>query len=91
MLNQLKLAGKFDDCAGIILGGWTRCVAAEGRPTLRLDEVFKDIIAPCGKPTLMGLEAGHCAPNLTLPLGIAYEICAEDGRLEALEPACSEP
>jgi len=91
MLNQLKLAGKFDDCAGVVLGGWTRCAAAEGRPTLRLAEVFRDIIAPCGKPTLMGLEAGHCAPNLTLPLGIVYELCAEEGRLEALEPACSEP
>ncbi|MCE5255938.1 MAG: LD-carboxypeptidase [Spirochaetaceae bacterium] len=90
MLNQLRLAGKFDCCAGVVLGGWTRCTATEGKPSLSLEEVFRDIIAPCGKPTLMGLQAGHCIPNLTLPLGIRYGLSADDGTLEALEPACRE-
>lgn len=88
MLNQLKLAGKFDDCTGIVLGTWTRCVASEGKPSLELGEVFRDIVAPSGKPTLTWLQAGHCAPNLTLPFGIQYELCTDEGRLEALEPAC---
>ncbi|HNX73435.1 MAG TPA: LD-carboxypeptidase [Spirochaetales bacterium] len=88
MLNQLKLAGKLDECAGIVLGMWTRCVAPEGKPSLELGEVFRDIVAPSRKPTLVGLQAGHCAPNLVLPFGIQYELCTDEGRLEALEPAC---
>ncbi|MFZ2634796.1 MAG: LD-carboxypeptidase [Rectinemataceae bacterium] len=87
MLTQLRLAGKFDDCAGIVLGAWTNCVAPEGRRTLSLERVFDDIF-PRDKPVLAGLQVGHCAPTLTLPLGVRCRIDAESGIFEALESAC---
>lgn len=88
MLNQLRLAGKFDECAGIVLGAWTRCEAAEGKSSLSLEEIVGDLLIPSGKPILGGLEAGHCEPTLTLPMGIRYRLDADECVLEALESAC---
>jgi muramoyltetrapeptide carboxypeptidase len=86
MLNQLRLAGKFDSCAGIVIGAWTNCVAGEGKRSLSIEEVIADEILPSGKPVLSGLQAGHCSPTLTLPLGIRYRLDANHGTLEPLEP-----
>ena len=85
MLNQMRLAGKFEACAGVVIGSWTRCDPSEGKRSLAIDEVIRDLIVPSGKPVLAGLEAGHCAPTLTLPLGIRYRLNASEGRLELLE------
>jgi muramoyltetrapeptide carboxypeptidase len=76
MLTQLRLAGVLDDCAGVALGDWKRCEAAPGKPSLSLDEVFRDALCDLGKPVLAGLAAGHCSPSLTLPLGTLAELDA---------------
>jgi muramoyltetrapeptide carboxypeptidase len=85
MLNQLRLAGKFEACAGILIGSWTRCAAPDGKRSLTIEEIIRDLIVPCGKPILEGLEAGHCVPALTLPVGIRYRMNASAGVLEMLE------
>jgi len=85
MLNQLRLAGKFEDCAGVAIGAWTRCAPAEGKRSLTIEEILRDLVLPCGKPVLAGIEAGHCAPTLTLPLGLSYRMNAEAPSLELLE------
>jgi len=69
MLTQLRNAGKFDDCAGIILGAWTDCPPEYPEKTLLLPEIFHQLIAPCGKPALMDVACGHVLPTLALPLG----------------------
>jgi muramoyltetrapeptide carboxypeptidase len=76
MLTNLRLAGVFKDCAGIALGNWNKCEAAPGKPSLGLEEVFRDTLCGAGKPVLMGLAAGHCSPTLTLPLGTMAELDA---------------
>ena len=85
MLNQLRLAGKFEACAGVLIGSWTRCAAPDGKRSLTIEEIIHDLIVPCGKPILEGLEAGHCVPALTLPVGIRYRMNASAGVLEMLE------
>ncbi len=85
MLNQLRLAGKFEDCAGVAIGAWTRCAPAEGKRSLTIEEILRDLILPCGKPVLAGIEAGHCAPTLTLPLGLRYRMNTDARSLELLE------
>ncbi|HCO47897.1 MAG TPA: LD-carboxypeptidase [Spirochaetaceae bacterium] len=74
MLNQLRLAGKFEACSGIIVGSWTRCEPQGGKPSLTIDEIFGDLVIPCGKPILSGLEAGHGSPALSLALGVRYSM-----------------
>lgn len=85
MLNQLRLAGKFKACSGIIVGSWTRCEPQEGKPSLTIDEIFGDLVIPSGKPILSGLEAGHGSPSLTLPMGIRYRMDSGALSLEMLE------
>jgi muramoyltetrapeptide carboxypeptidase len=89
MLTQLRLAGVFKDCAGIVLGDFHKCEAEPGKPSLELEEVFRDALCGSGKPVLMGLAAGHCSPTLTLPLGTMAELDArpESPGLSMLESA----
>jgi muramoyltetrapeptide carboxypeptidase len=85
MLTQLRLAGKFDDCAGVVLGDFTDCTVEYPEVGLTLEEIFTDIIAPCGKPVIAGLPAGHGAVKLTFPLGAKCEISG--GSFAVSEPA----
>lgn len=91
MLNQLRLAGVFERCAAVALGGWTDCDPEDAERSLTLREVFMDQVAPSGKPVLAGLAAGHCTPTMSLPFGVAAELDADSGRLVILEAACRSP
>jgi muramoyltetrapeptide carboxypeptidase len=81
MLNQLRLAGKFQDCRGIILGDWNNCVPQGTSPSLTLMDIFNDLLVPAGKPTIYNFKAGHCSPCITVPLGAKAELDADEGRL----------
>lgn len=85
MLNQLRLAGVFDACAGLIIGSWTRCESAPGKPTLPIENIILELAGPSGIPIVAGLEAGHGEPSLTLPLGLRYTLNPENATLELLE------
>ncbi len=79
MLTQLRNAGKFADCAGILLGAWTDCPPEYPEKTLLLPEIFEQLIVPAGKPVLMDVACGHCLPTLALPLGRMCTLDAEKG------------
>lgn len=87
MLTQLRLAGKLDDCAGIIFGDFCDCPVEYPQFGLTIEEIIRDIVAPCGKPVFTGLQAGHVAPKLTLPLGVRCRMDADACTLTVLEPA----
>ena len=89
MLTQLRLAGVFERCEGIVLGSWERCEPEDPERSLTLLQVFKDIVAPCGKPVLMGFPAGHCLPTLSLPLGVEAVLDADAGTLTVTEAAAA--
>ena len=90
MLNQLRLAGVFERCAGVAIASWTRCEAAKGKPSLALEEILRDLILPSGKPILAGIEAGHGVPSLTLALGTRHRMDADSLALEMLESPYEE-
>lgn len=69
MLTQLRNAGKFRDCAGIVLGAWTDCTPENPERTLTLQEIFDQLIVPAGKPAVMDFACGHCSTTMALPLG----------------------
>ena len=84
MLTQLRNAGKFRDCVGVILGAWIDCVPEYPEKTLELPEIFAELIAPAGKPVLMDVACGHALPSLSLPLGAEIRLDAEEGTIEVL-------
>lgn len=87
MLTQLRLAGVFEACAGIVLGDWNNCVPDEGDRSLELLEIFQDVLVPCGKPLIAGFQAGHCRPMISFPFGVEACLDADAGRLELVERA----
>ena len=89
MLTQLRLAGVFDQAAGIILGTWSGCHSEKGYPgNQTLDDVINDVVKPAGKPTIKQLQVGHCSPIISLPFGVKTRLDADHGIVEVLDPAC---
>lgn len=85
MLTHLRLAGKFEDCAGIVLGHFTDCPIEFPEFGLALEEIVRDIVAPCGKPVFSGFQVGHALPNLTIPFGVQCRMDADRGTITLLE------
>ncbi|MDR0879387.1 MAG: LD-carboxypeptidase [Clostridioides sp.] len=70
MLTQLKMCGKFADCAGVVFGDFKDCSKDE-----KLMDLFREFVRGTGKPAVYNLQSGHCKPLITLPLG---ELCRLD-------------
>ncbi len=82
MLTQLRNAGKFDDCAGVLLGEWVDCTPEDPERTLTICEILEEVVLPAGKPVLAGLACGHALPTMSFPLGAAARMDAAAGTLE---------
>lgn len=90
MLTQLRLAGKFEDCAGVVFGDFADCPVEYPEFGLTLEEIILDVVAPSGKPIFTGLRCGHCTPKLTLPFGVKCRMDADECTLTVLESAVTE-
>ncbi len=71
MLNQLKLAGKLTDAAGIIVGDFAKAEPKKEKPSLSLEQVFHDYFSELKCPVMSGFKIGHCLPHFSVPLGTA--------------------
>lgn len=80
-LNQLLMAGKFDNIGGLVIGDFNECGPGERVQTFSLDEVLDYYIKLINKPTLKGLKIGHCSPNVSIPLGTKAIICTDRKQL----------
>ena len=87
MLTQLRHAGMFDKCVGVVLGGFTECTEEYQRYALHLEDVIRDIIVPAGKPVLANMSIGHTPSKITVPLGVRCAVDAEAGTLVMTEAA----
>ena len=69
MLNQLRLAGKLQEAAGIVVGDFARAEPKKRKTTLTLEEVFQHYLGDLDKPVVSGFKIGHCEPHFAVPLG----------------------
>ena len=91
MLNQLALAGKLRQAAGIIVGHFVNCESSgRMRRTFNLSHVLKDRLGDLGIPVLYGTPLGHEPEKITLPLGVKARLDAEKPSLTLLESAVSD-
>jgi muramoyltetrapeptide carboxypeptidase len=79
MLTQMRLAGCFENMAGLVLGSFKDCGAEE-----ELLHVFEDLFADFKGPILGGFEIGHGKRNLAIPVGVNVEIDADGKMLKFL-------
>jgi muramoyltetrapeptide carboxypeptidase len=84
MLTQLLRSGWFTGVAGVAGGSWTGCGALD-----EIRDVVTDLLVGLGIPVLWELGFGHCADQLTIPLGAEATLDADQGTLTLAEPALS--
>ena len=84
MLTQLSLAGKFDDCAGIVFGDFCDC-NKENDDDFEILELIQDRVSKYNKPCIFNLKSGHCTPMITLPFGCKYKLNATEKTLELIK------
>ncbi len=86
MLSTLKLAGKFDHVAGVILGCFTRRKGEQPwDDDWSMNDVLADYFANLGVPVLEQFPVGHVPFNTTLPIGVESELDATAGTIRLLE------
>lgn len=93
MLTSLALAGKFEDCSGIILGTFVNCErekkAYAGGLDLTLNEVVENTLVKYNRPIIYNLKAGHNFPQPTMALGARIAIDADLKQVTFLESGVS--
>lgn len=83
MLTHLQMAGKLDDLAGLVFGGFTDC---EGEGPRDFQEIVTDLFQHASYPVAAGLAAGHGEENLLLPFGVKMGLDTTARSLSLLEP-----
>lgn len=76
LLTQLRSARRVGGVRAVVAGHFTNCDARDG---------LIDFAEALGVPLLVGLPAGHQAPNHTLPLGASVRLDPDAGTLEVTD------
>ena len=68
-LNNLWLAGKLSEIAGMVIGDFADC-EPKRQKTLTMEEVLTHYTNLINKPAMSGFKIGHCNPHFAVPLGV---------------------
>ncbi|PIC63914.1 LD-carboxypeptidase [Sporosarcina sp. P13] len=82
-LNHLAMAGKFEDCVGIIMGQCTNCEPAYGKSYV---DLINEFLVPLGKPLLTNLATAHGHYKATIPIGASVHMDTVNRTLTVMEP-----
>ncbi|MBO1004188.1 S66 peptidase family protein [Pseudogracilibacillus auburnensis] len=87
-VNMLKLAGKFDDCIGIVMGECTNCPIAYNTS---YDDLINGVIVPLGKPLMTNVATGHGFYKAAIPIGATANLDTVNNSFTITEPTISLP
>ena len=85
-MNALKLAGKFDDCIGIVMGQCTNCPVAYG---VSYENLINKFAVPLGKPLMSNVTTAHGTYKAAIPIGATVNLDTVNNALTVLEPTVS--
>ncbi len=74
MIHQLKLAGKLDNLAGLVLGDFTEMKDDESPFGKTIHEIILEAVQEYNYPVCFGFPAGHDKKNLALAFGKNWEL-----------------
>lgn len=86
LVTHLIHAGKFRDCAGIIMGECTNCINSYDRS---YEDLINEVIVPLGKPLMTNLASGHGYYKMAIPIGATANLNTIDNTLTITEPTVS--
>jgi muramoyltetrapeptide carboxypeptidase len=78
MIHQLKLSGKLDNLAGLILGDFTDMKDNESPFGKTVEEIVMEAVEEFNYPVCFGFPAGHDKKNLALAFGKTWEMEVSD-------------
>ncbi len=87
MLTQLRQAGILEECNGVILGNFRKCIAEEPDRAFTLEEVFQQHFGDFGKPVFYGAQIGHTVNKFTVPIGVSAQMDADTGTFKLTSAA----
>lgn len=85
-IDHMRMAGKFEDCLGIIMGECTDCPNAYGKS---YNDLISEFIAPLGKPLMTNLASGHGFYKAAIPIGARVNLNTSNNTITLLEAAVS--
>ena len=83
LLMQLKMAGKFKKCCGVILGP----LVGSTHPANDYINTIRDVLSDIAGPVVMNFPTGHVAKSITLPLGARITLTTKTKTVDFLESA----
>ena len=86
LIRHLINAGKFQDCAGIIMGECSGCYSAYDKS---YEDLINEVIIPLGKPLMTNLASGHGIYKMAIPIGAAANLNTFNNTLTVIEPTVS--
>ncbi len=82
MMHQLKLAGKLDNLAGLMLGSFTDMKDNESPFGKTVHGIISDVVKEFDYPVCFGFPAGHDKKNLALVFGKNWELNVTENNAE---------
>lgn len=82
-LDALKLAGKLQDCIGIVMGQCTECPISYG---VSYEDLINNFLVPLGKPLMTNVTTAHGIYKATIPIGATVNLDTVNNTLTVLEP-----
>ncbi|MDN4608446.1 S66 family peptidase [Sporosarcina highlanderae] len=76
-LVQMKYAGWFENCYGILFG---RSPANQPVENYNIEDVYEDLAQDLGIPIIYDIDCGHVPPQITFINGASAEVIVEDGQ-----------
>ncbi len=87
MITQLRLAGKLQKAAAIVIGECKDCPPPGHSSAYALGEVLDYLLSDLGIPVYYGLSFGHTTDQVTLPMGVRATVDADAQTLTVDDPA----
>jgi muramoyltetrapeptide carboxypeptidase LdcA involved in peptidoglycan recycling len=81
-LVQMKLAGWFENCSGILFG---RSSANEPIDDYTAEDVYRDLAEDLQIPIIYDVDCGHQPPQMTFVNGAYAEVEVEEGKGTVLQ------
>jgi muramoyltetrapeptide carboxypeptidase len=85
MLTHLRLAGKLQPLAGILLGDFQDCESTQGNYSS--SEILREALAGLKIPVIANFPAGHGRDNWAIPLGANVHLNANEGIIKFMDSA----